>query len=291
MKTLWMKSGALCVVLVIVMITTTPQHPTQSEVTETTLDKPSYPAYAHIHGWNTYSFRYNPVFISGFGYINRDLSLYEDYSDPTGRFSGYNISDATIYKSDGSSFILPLDPTYIENANYEVNVAVVLWNLHQNVRGFSFAREIMDKHERHPRYLGFRKYYDTYMNALSESERITAWYIFESRHCAYDMKLPVIQSLKMKDHNLTLHATDNVGIARVEWLVGDEVYSTSFSSPSVVTSLDLTKHKQSPGESVVVMCRVYDFEGVQTGDRPREDRFAWRKVNVTIPNLRPLTPP
>jgi len=124
------------------------------------------------------------------------------------------------------------------------------------------------------------------MDALNESERITAWHIFESRRCAYDMELPFIQSLQVEGHNLTLHATDNVGIARVEWYVNNVLHtSLPVSSPSVVTSLNLSTLGLPPGQTVVVMCRVYDFEGIQTGDRPRQKRYVERKERVKIPNV------
>ena len=302
MKTIWMRAGALCVVLaiVVVMFITTYQHP--GPFKEPTLDKPSL-AYVEVFGWMDYSDRYipYPTNIPPFNeYILKNSSIYidyldsegslsdnysfldVDYLDPTGRFSGYNISNAAIYRVDGSSFILPLDPTYTENKKYRVNVAVVLWHLDQNVRGYRFARDIANNAPN----VGFREYYDTYMDALNESERITAWHIFESRRCAYDMALPVIQSLEVEGHNLTLHATDNVGIARVEWYVNNVLHtSLPARSPSIVTSLNLSTLGLLPGQTAVVLCRVYDFEGVQIGDRPRSKRYVERKKSVKIPSV------
>ena len=310
MKPLWMRAGALCVVIavIIVMVATMPQHhDTVDMLDDSDLDKPS--GWAYIQGWGDYESMYISVptniptihryvlknssrymdSLASKGRLTDDYSiLYVDCLDPTEIFSGYNISDATIYRVDGSSFILPLDPTYTENVKYRVNMAVVLWNLDQNVKGYRFANDIYtDTGSRN-----FREYYHAYMDALDESERITAWHIFESRRCAYDMELPVIQSLQAEGHNLTLHATDNVGIARVEWYVNDVLHtSLPISSPSVVTSLDLSSLTLASGQTAIVMCRVYDFEGVQTGDRPRSKRYVEKKERVKIPAIQsPVSP-
>jgi hypothetical protein len=216
-------------------------------------------------------------------------SLHVKLQDPTGRFSGYNISDATIYRLDESSFILPLDPIYTENVKYSVNVGVVLWNLDQNVKDYTFAQNVDNQ-----LYRGFREYYDIYMADLDESERIEAWNIFESRRCAYDMELPTITSFEVDGtgYNLTLSATDNVGIAKVEWYVNDVLHaSLPINDSSVVTSLDLSALVLAPGQRAFVTCHVYDLEGVQTGDRPRLERFVWRGVDVTIPGIRSLAYP
>ena len=307
-----MRNVALCIVLVVVMVATMPQHHDTVEenaLDKVTLDKPS--GWAYVQGWWDYDSMYTsePIYfpklymilsnnvlknsseymdsLASKGRLTNDFSiLYVDYLDPTGRFSGYNISDATIYRVDGSSFILPLDPTYTENIKYLVNMAVVLWNLDQNVRGYRFASDIYTDTGSTRGSMDFRAYYHLYMDALDESERITAWHIFESRRCAYDMELPVIQSLKVEGHNLTLHARDNVGIARVEWYVNDALHtSLPVSSPSVVTSLNLSTLGLPPGQTAVVLCRVYDFEGVQTGDRPRQKRYVEKKERVKIPDI------
>jgi hypothetical protein len=177
-------------------------------------------------------------------------------------------------------------PVYPHENNllYERNVAIALWNLTQKgIGNYAFAEEIMIQNGGQE---GFRQYYDRYMAELAEPKRIEAWEIFDKCRCAYDMTLPDIIYLKFKGTvngpALVLHATDNVGIAKVVFEAREKGNPSNHTppvpldcnSPSVEIPLDISSLGLASGQIAEVTCQVYDFEGVASESRPRPERCA-----------------
>ena len=213
---------------------------------------PSNPRTAYIEGWAHY-----------FSAIMRDEPTVYDY-DSTGHYFGGNLKTGYVKASSSSSHTEKIEKQtpYSKNMEYEANVGSALWNLSDK---YSTYRE-MERVMKNPR-ANWQEFYDAYMNNITANEE-GAWNICENFNIAFDLEVPQV-TLFISDNIASMTASDNVAVKSYEWYVDGSLVSSGngASSSIALNALGLNSGTHT------VECRVYDAEGLASGDRPRQERY------------------
>ena len=229
------------------------------------------------HGWGTphdLGGAYNEGWAHYFSAAMRNSATVLDYYS-NGKYFGGRLSDGYIKPSTTSTGFtsLKVQSPYSENAKYEINVGAALWNLSSaNSKTYSAMETIMTKH-----FNKWKDFYDSYMTSVTGSNIKAAWEACEKFHIAYDMAVPTV-TLTVSGLKASMSATDNVAISKYEWYVDGVLKSSGTGSSG---SIDLSSLGLVAGTHTVE-CRVYDPEGVATGDRPRSNKYGSASKSFVI---------
>ena len=207
-----------------------------------------------------------------FSAIMRDEPTVYDY-DSTGHYFGGNLKTGYVKASSSSSHTEKIEKQtpYSKNMEYEANVGSALWNLSDK---YSTYRE-MERVMKNPR-ANWQEFYDAYMNNITANEE-GAWNICENFNIAFDLEVPQV-TLFISDNIASMTASDNVAVKSYEWYVdGSLVFKWKWGF-----KFYCIKCTGANSGTHTVECRVYDAEGLASGDRPRQERYG--SASKVLPN-------
>ena len=239
---------------------------------------PSSPAVAYYEGWAHF-----------FSCSMRNVSTVYDYRND-GNYFGADLESG--YVKSGYTTRLEkfekLSP-YASNMSVEVFTASALWNFFRKIVTSYRKMESIAKTPRKT----WQEFYDAYMDEISTYDRKTAWEICERFNIAFDMDVPKVSLSISNQLVASMTATDNISVQSYEWYVDGKKRASGVSSSN---SLDLKTLNLSAGAHTLE-CRVYDPEGLATGERPRSARygsaskaFSTSKTASTSVNDLPILP-
>lgn len=208
-------------------------------------------------------------------------------TNPNGWF-GANLETPAFIDSSGANTPTPLVNDYEVNAQYELNVAGVLWDLFDNAidgvdlvtHGFATVDNVMRTSSNRHAY----DFYDRWFaGSGSPYSKETIWNIFESRKNSYDVQVPFV-SISVTGTTVQASATDNITVKKFEWYVDGNFHSQGNGSSGTFNGLQL-----SPGFHLIEF-RAYDPEGLLAYStpngrptRPRADRYGSALAAINVP--------
>ena len=241
-------------------------------------------------GSHTWVDRSNPMLAYSEGWAHlfscaaRSSSQTLDW-DSNGNSFGANLNNATTLLN-GTASPLPLRNEFSYNAEYELNVGAVMWDLftgNQTIvnHPFSDLDNTMANYRSNSVYDFYDRWFQT-VNSQYTNKQI--WNAFENRKCSYDITVPVVSISTIGDTVLA-SAADDIGIEKHEWYVDGNLVSQGTTASSSLT----LGSNYSPGLHTVRF-NAYDPEGMKpyssnpVPTRPRTDRYGTNSVAVYIQN-------
>lgn len=158
------------------------------------------------------------------------------------------------------------DYEQVQNLPVESNKVYYMQVYSQNKTYSSNSKYQVERVMKNPR-ANWQEFYDAYMNNITANEE-GAWNICENFNIAFDLEVPQV-TLFISDNIASMTASDNVAVKSYEWYVDGSLVSSGngASSSIALNALGLNSGTHT------VECRVYDAEGLASGDRPRQERY------------------
>lgn len=207
---------------------------------------------------------YSEAYATFISLLARNSVIYDDWSS-AGTYYGANFETLTAISSSGNTIIYR-NPKFYLNAKMELFIGGAMLDFADSMAdgldtysgGFNDVNNVVTSQ----RLNDSTEFYNAYMNKTSTSNKELVWKIFNQNNSAFDYTLPQVSITGNNISGYTANASDNVGIAKLEWYLDSTLVGTG-STYKPPTSLSSGMHN--------ITVRAYDYEGDTRGTYDRED--------------------
>lgn len=207
---------------------------------------------------------YSEAYATFISLLARNSVIYDDWSS-VGTYYGANFETLTVISSNGNEIVYR-NPKFYLNAKMELFIGGAMLDFADSMSdgfdtysgGFNDVNNVVTSQ----RLNDSIEFYNAYMNKTSTSNKELVWKIFNQNNSAFDYTLPQVSITGNNISGYTAIASDNVGIAKLEWYL-DSTFVGTGSTYKPPTTLGSGMHS--------ITVRAYDYEGDTRGTYDRED--------------------